>query len=116
MSMATESEIQGYFNKVGEALRPAGERVAAAYRAATRDGVIDAFLRQGANELGTALKAFPESVQIDEPGQVFNPLYSDTAADKRLANHPSPGDLAEGKGVEASEHSHRQGHRHGPSV
>jgi hypothetical protein len=110
--MATGSEMQDYFNKIGEVVKPVGQAIAAGYRAATRDGVVDAFLRQGANEIGAALKAFPDSTQIDEPGQVFNPLQSDIAADKRAAEALSPGDLAEGKGVsEQLDNSQKQTQR-----
>ncbi len=41
-------------------------------------GELQAAFRQGFNELGTAFgKAMPDSLQIDEPGQAFNPLYRD---------------------------------------
>ena len=78
--MAAESEMQDYF-------RQAGSVVAAVYSAAMKGGEIQAFVRQGFNELGAATKAFPDSLQIDEPGAVFNPLYSDIAADKRSGIH-----------------------------
>jgi hypothetical protein len=90
-------------SEVNDQLKWAGGVVATVYRATTRDGAIDAFLRQGANELGAALKAFPDAIQVDEPGAVFNPLYSDIAADKRAANDnrpeaasalPSPSEIA----------------------
>lgn len=44
-------------------------------------GELQAAFRQGANELGEALKAFPDSIQVDEPGAVFSPLYRDMAGD-----------------------------------
>ena len=44
-------------------------------------GELQAAFRQGANELGAALKAFPDAIQIDEPGAAFNPLYRDLAGD-----------------------------------
>ena len=83
--MADDTEKQeGFF-------RQAGAVVSAAYNAAMKGGELQAFFRQGANELGAALKAFPDSIQVDEPGQVFNPLYSDIAADKRAyAAGPEP--------------------------
>lgn len=97
--MATGNETQAYFQQ-------AGAVVAAAYNAAMRGGELQAAFRQGANELGAALKAFPDSLQIDEPGAVFNPLYSDIAADKRshmdgpdavAPSLPSPAEIAGGK-------------------
>ena len=83
--MADDTEKQeGFF-------RQAGAAVAAAYNAVMKGGELQAFFRQGANEIGAALKAFPDSIQVDEPGQVFNPLYSDIAADKRAyAAGPEP--------------------------
>jgi hypothetical protein len=77
--MAAEHEFETFVQDV----------VPAAYGAAMRDGAIDAFLRQGANEIGAALKAFPDAIQVDEPGAVFNPLYSDIAADKRAGLYGS---------------------------
>ncbi len=97
--MAAGNETQDY-------LKQAGAVVAAAYNAAMRGGEVQAFIRQGFNELGAATKAFPDSLQIDEPGTVFNPLYSDIAADKRShmdgadaapASLPSPGEIGGGK-------------------
>lgn len=94
--MAAGSETQDY-------LQQAGAVVAAAYNAAMRGGEVQAFIRQGFNELGAATKAFPDSLQIDEPGAVFNPLFSDIASDRRShmdgadaasAPLPSPGEIA----------------------
>jgi hypothetical protein len=100
--MAAESEIEDFIQKAGPAV----------YRGAMRGGEFQAFLRQGANEIGAALKAFPDSLQVDEPGAVLNPLYSDISADKRSALYgadkpahsdasastplPSPSQIAEG--------------------
>jgi hypothetical protein len=99
--VATDSEKQeGFF-------RQAGSVVSAAYNAAMKGGELQAAFRQGFNEIGAALKPFPDSLQVDDPGQVFNPLYSDIAADKRAhgegpepmatAKLPTPGELAGGK-------------------
>ena len=90
--MAQENEGQeGFFQQ-------AGAVVAAVYAAVMKGGEIQAAVRQGFNEIGAALQAFPDSIQVDEPGAVFNPLYSDIAADKRLYGQaagglPSPGEI-----------------------
>ena len=42
-----------------------------------------AALRQGAKELGAALKAFPDSIAIDEPGTVFTPTQGEIAEANR---------------------------------
>jgi hypothetical protein len=56
-------------------------------------GELDAAFRQGARELGSALKAFPDAIQVDEPGQVFNPLYRDR--DGATPAHSSPSEIAD---------------------
>jgi hypothetical protein len=54
-----------------------------AYQAVMRDGHVAAVTRQGADELGQALKAFPDSVQQPhEPGTLWNPTQGEVAADR----------------------------------
>ncbi|MGL6075473.1 MAG: hypothetical protein ACRC8S_15060 [Fimbriiglobus sp.] len=64
-----------------------------------------AALRQGAKELATATKAFPDSISVEEPGGPFTPTQGEIAAENRkgsifdrIAEHrettpasPSPG-------------------------
>jgi hypothetical protein len=45
-----------------------------------RDGTLAAAGRQGLDELGEALKAFPESIQVQEVGSIFNPTQGEIAA------------------------------------
>lgn len=52
------------------------------WHAATSDGVLAAAGRQGADELGEALKAFPDSLQTQEVGTLFNPTQGEVAADR----------------------------------
>jgi hypothetical protein len=101
--MAAEAEIDAYFQK-------AGQVVSTVYRHVMQGGEIQAAFRQGADEIGVALKAFPDSIQVSEPGAVLSPLYSDIAADKRAALYgtdalstdgaevPSPSQIAEANG------------------
>lgn len=66
----------------------------------TRDGTIQAFMRQGADELGAALKAFPDAIQVQEPGSVWNPTQGEIASRRSpgrhtgsyisFSNHPHP--------------------------
>ncbi len=42
-------------------------------------GAAMAALWQGGKELGAALKAFPDSISIDEPGTVLNPTQGEIA-------------------------------------
>ena len=55
----------------------------AAARAARRD-----------SEFGMALKAFPDSIQVQEPGTIFNPTQGEIA-EARRPDVPLPGDLAQ---------------------
>ncbi len=46
-------------------------------------GVLQAALRQGGKEIGTALKAFPDSISVDEAGTIFNPTQGEIAEANR---------------------------------
>ena len=48
----------------------------------TKDGHIAAAGRQGADEIGQALKAFPDSIQAQEPGTVLNPTQGEIQANR----------------------------------
>lgn len=41
------------------------------------------------------MKAFPDAIQVNEPGTVFNPLYRDRQSESS-PNLPSPSDIADG--------------------
>ena len=56
--------------------------VAKVWNAVTEDGYLAAAGRQGIDELGTALKAFPDSIQVQEPGTLWNPTQGEIAADR----------------------------------
>ena len=62
--------------------------------AVMEDGTIAAAGRQGADEFGMALKAFPDSIQVQEPGTIFNPTQGEIA-EARRPDVPLPGDLAQ---------------------
>jgi hypothetical protein len=46
-------------------------------------GALTAALRQGGKELGTALKPFPESIAVDEPGTILHPTQGEIAEANR---------------------------------
>jgi hypothetical protein len=46
-------------------------------------GAGQAALRQGIGELGQALKAFPDAIQVAEPGQMFTPTQGEIAEANR---------------------------------
>ncbi|MCZ2109939.1 MAG: hypothetical protein LC118_10305 [Dehalococcoidia bacterium] len=62
--------------------------LSSAWNAVAKDGTIAAAGRQGADELGMALKAFPDSIQAEEPGTIWNPTQGEIASAR---NHdPTP--------------------------
>ena len=85
-------------------------------------GELQAARRQGFNEIGAALKAFPDSIQIEEPGAAFNPLYRDMPgnphahgagpAQAESATLPSPSEIAGGKGSATIHGDHQQSDKH----
>lgn len=57
--------------------------ISALQHAVMKDGFIAAAGRQGAGEVGHFLKAFPDSVQHDEPGTLWHPTQGEVAAARR---------------------------------
>ena len=73
----------------------------------TQDGHLAAFWRQGLDEVGHALKPFPESIQVSEPGAIFEPTQGEVAAARKgsVHGHPSPSQIAASRaGVFGGEH------------
>jgi hypothetical protein len=60
---------------------------AMAWKAVTRDGTLAAAFRQGIAELGAALKAFPDSIQVSEPGTLWHPTQGEIASDRQASRH-----------------------------
>lgn len=67
-----------------------------------RDGMLAAAFRQGADELYEALKPFPQSIQVHEPGTLLNPTQGEIAADRK-PELPTLSDIAAGKAATAAE-------------
>lgn len=85
-----------------------GSLIGGLYNAVMRGGEIQAAFRMGIDEIGQALKAFPDSVQARaEPGGLFEPLHSDISAARDQYGPrdslPSPGDIANGRNFTAAE-------------
>ncbi len=85
-----------------------------------RDGTVPAFFRQGADEIGVALKAFPDSVHAEEPGTVLNPTQGEIAARRsrgsvygRNPDLPSPSDVAKDKRPHVTEQTQEHGREMG---
>ena len=96
--MASERDDQGFFAEGVKLLT-------GSYDAVMAGGEIQASIRQGFRELGNAFgQAWPDQITVTEPGAVFNPLYSDIAAEKSAhtqtvgrdaeADFPSPSEIA----------------------
>jgi hypothetical protein len=72
--------------------------VAKVWNAVTADGHLAAAWRQGIDEIGMALKPFPDSIQVDEPGTLWNPTQGEIANARELSPsgppHPWPSELA----------------------
>ena len=80
------------------------QAVGRAVSAAMDDGTIAAAGRQGADEIGVALKAFPDAIQTQEIGTLWNPTQGEVAEARRpdaaegRETLPSPSEIArEGK-------------------
>ncbi len=56
-----------------------------AWHSITEGGHVKAAFRQGADEIGEALKAFPDSISVQEPGAILNPTQGEIAADRKPA-------------------------------
>ena len=59
--------------------------VARVTHAITKDGMLAAAFRQGATELATALRAFPETIHAEEPGTFLNPTQGEIASSRQAA-------------------------------
>jgi hypothetical protein len=71
--------------------------VAKVWNAVMADGHLEAAWRQGINEVGTALKAFPDSIGVDQPGTLWNPTQGEIAADRNdspAGRAPWPSEIA----------------------
>ena len=88
-----EKESGGVSSGVGiitQAATRMAEAVTSVFRAITRDGHLAAAGRLGVDELGEALKAFPDSIQKQEPGTIWNPTQGEVTADRKASRHVHP--------------------------
>ena len=93
-SVGVVSTLAGLRNAVNTILEPI-----------TRDGTLEAAFRQGADEIGVALKAFPDSIHASEPGGLLDPTQGEIAADRK-AKPPSPSEIAKDKTPYVPEQAH----------
>jgi hypothetical protein len=83
--------------------------VARVWDAINKDGYIAAAGRMGLDELAVALKAFPDSIGVDEPGTIWNPTQGEIAADRK-PTLPSPSEIAKDKSPYVPDHTQDHGH------
>jgi hypothetical protein len=86
--------------------------IARVSHAITKDGMLAAAFRQGATELATALRAFPDTIHAEEPGTFLNPTQGEIA-DSRSQKLPSPSEIAKDKQPHRAEPDRSQEHDHG---
>ena len=95
METGQQSLVGGVVSAVAEALGNAWDTV-------TGSPALNAMARQGADELGAALKAFPDSIQQEEVGVAWNPPVSEIAAERQMIEPPTNYYQADtGRGYEA---------------
>jgi hypothetical protein len=101
---------------VKEAFARIGRMIGSVYGAVMSGGHLQAAGRQGIDELGAALKAFPDSIQREESGTIWNPTQGEIAKsrapDKAGKDHlPQPSRIAGRRPDRAAEkeHEHERG-------
>lgn len=103
---------EGFFAGAAATIKAAQQAVNTRIDAVTepflRDGMLAAAFRQGAGELYEALKPFPQSIQVDEPGTFLNPTQGEIAADRK--KEPSPSEIARDDSPSPPDPGHEHGH------
>jgi len=97
MEPRNQPQNEGFFANAAATIKAAQQAVNTRVDAVTepflRDGMLAAAFRQGAGELYEALKPFPQSIQVDEPGTLLNPTQGEIAAGRKPAQQ-SPSEIA----------------------
>jgi hypothetical protein len=92
-----------------------GTALGKVWNAITRDGHLAAAGRQGIDELGAALKPFPDSIQVHEVGTLWSPTQGEIAAGRqqgRQNGSPSWSSLTPPAGWSAAD-QHQAGNENG---
>ena len=79
---STERPVSKDVGPVEAVFLAAAMGMAKLWNAITSDGVLAAAGRQGIDELGAALKAFPDSIQVSEKGTLWAPTKGEIVADR----------------------------------
>jgi hypothetical protein len=116
MEPQNQSQNESFFASAAATLKAAQQAVNATIDKVTdpmlRDGTLAAAFRQGASELYTALKPFPDSIQVNQPGTILNPTQGEIAR-ARDPNAPSPSDIAHEDSPSPPGSGHEHGHEMG---
>ena len=91
-SQQNQQQQEGFFANAAATVKTVKEAV-------TQDGTLAAAFRQGVGEIGEALKAFPQSIQVQEPGTLFNPTQGEIADARDPEKKPSLSEIAAGHPV-----------------
>jgi hypothetical protein len=101
--------------------------VSTVWKAITKDGTLAAAGRQGADEIAAALRPFPETIHIDEPGTILNPTQGEIGEARKphlsghhrsfytqadVHNGPSPSEIAKNKQTYVPDQNRQQQHEH----
>ena len=84
---AERSRAGGIIDLVFLPFEKLGEMIGKAVGAVFSDGTLAAAGRQGVDELGAALKAFPDTIQASELGTLWSPTPGEIAADREHDKH-----------------------------
>ena len=107
------AEAGGPVSSGGGLLGAIAGGVAKIWNAVMADGVLEAAGRQGIDELGAALKPFPDSIQVQETGTIWNPTQGEIAADRQHGRHPWPSEVANQNRLQPGKDHGPGGHENG---
>ncbi len=83
----SQSMLGGAVEMIAKPVLAVAAMTAILWNRLTDDGHLAAAGRQGLDELGAALKAFPESMQVHETGTLWNPTPGEVAASRQPGRH-----------------------------
>jgi len=122
-----ESAAEGILDVLFLPFEMIGTAIGKAWDAITADGHLAAAGRQGADELGAALKAFADSIQVQEVGTLWSPTQGEIAASRQHGRQdggsqsyssltpPAGWSPADDQQQAGNDHGHDNGHEAGHS-
>lgn len=128
------NEARGIIGAIADALfRPfelLGAAIGIVMGAVMADGTLAAAGRQGIDEIGVALKAFPDTIQVFETGTIWNPTPGEVGNNRDLPGygrrhsssgsgeppHPWPSEMAQHNRQAGNDHAHDNSQDAGQSM